>query len=618
MAYTKVKPPSYDKITMSQFFGADLRNAPSNVAKGRSPSIPNMIRDTKGNNKKRYGYETLLDLEGPFNGGHVLKLTSGDKVIIHDKNKIYSLNMTTFATTELYATANNAISSSQQINSKLYIMDGANYLVYDGTTVTKVGPTSYIPTIIIGRLYTGGGTALEPINLLQPKRIERFRGDGTNKTFPFTATNIDATTVTIQSLQAGGTFSPLVEGTDFTVNRTAGTFTLGTAKPTPVTGEDNLYVTYAKTITGYADRIEKNDIMKLYGLNGARDTLIVAGNPDFPHYDWYSKGNDPTYFGDTWYSVMGQDDAKIIGYQIINDKLVTLKDTEDAEATIRAFDYTNSVLSLKTQGSFQAAGALAKRSFASFDNEPLYVTTQKDISAITPSDVLGERFSQERSYYISPALAKEASLKDAYGIVHDGFYYLAVGDKIYILDSVQPIYEENTPYSNRQYECYYWTGIGARVLWVYDDRMYFGTADGKVKRFFNADDPGYLDDGEEFDCWFDTNEIYGSQVELQKTFTHLAVLLAAHQYTGCRIWFKIDGIWEMIFDYGEEANFVDFSNFDFSKHTFRTDDTPTLAGGDMDISEVLHTQIRFENSRNEPFGIYAAVLKYYTLGEYIV
>ena len=58
--YTKVKPPAYDKITMSQFYGADLRNAPSNVAKGRSPSIPNMIRDTKGNNKKRYGYETVM------------------------------------------------------------------------------------------------------------------------------------------------------------------------------------------------------------------------------------------------------------------------------------------------------------------------------------------------------------------------------------------------------------------------------------------------------------------------------------------------------------------------------------------------------------------------------
>ena len=158
---------------MSQFYGADLRNAPSNVMKGRSPSIPNMIRDTKGNNKKRYGYETLFTIDAPFNGGHVLKLVSWDKVIVHGGTKIYSVNMTTFEATELYATANNQISSSMQINSKLYITDGANFLVYDGTTVAKVSAAAYIPTIIAGRTYAGGGTAIEPINLLQKKRIER-------------------------------------------------------------------------------------------------------------------------------------------------------------------------------------------------------------------------------------------------------------------------------------------------------------------------------------------------------------------------------------------------------------------------------------------------------------
>ena len=78
MAYTKVKPPTYDKVTMSQFYGADLRNAPSNVMKGRSPSIPNMIRDTKGNNKKRYGYETLIDF-GIY-GSREYTITAGASV----------------------------------------------------------------------------------------------------------------------------------------------------------------------------------------------------------------------------------------------------------------------------------------------------------------------------------------------------------------------------------------------------------------------------------------------------------------------------------------------------------------------------------------------------------
>lgn len=621
--FNKVRPPTKKSITMGRFLGIDLRNAPSNVEAGRSPYCPNMIRDTVGSAKKRYGYKTLFSIDPPFNGGHTLKdISAGtEKVLVHGGKKIYSVDMTDFTTTELTADANDGISKSVQISGSLYILDGANYWTYDGTTLEKVSANAYIPTIIISRLYDGGGTVLEPVNLIQPKRIERFLGDNTNKTFQLTATNIDLDEVTVKSLQNDGTFSDLVENTDFTVNRALGTVTFGSIKPTPVTGEDNLYITYAKTITGYSDRVEKCDIMKLYGINGQRDTLVIAGHPELVNYDWHSKADDPTYFGDTWYSVIGQDDSRIVGYSILNDRLITHKDSTVSDSTIvRAFEYVSNTLILRVQGSYQATGALAKHSFASFDNEPLYVTTSRNISAITASDILGERFSQERSYYISSALEKESDLENAYGIRFEDYYMLAVNGKIYILDSIQPVYERNAPYSNRQYECYLWTGIGARVLWVHNEMLFFGTTDGDVKRFFTDNDTSenkYLDDDENFDCWFDTNEIYGSEPELKKMFTHLAVLLASYPRTGVKIWAKVEGIWEVFFDYDQSANFIDFNDIDFSEFTFRTDDTPTLAGGKMKLKRVLHTQLRFENSKDEPFGIYLAVLKYTSSGEYI-
>ncbi len=620
MAKFQVPPsPEMIPIYMSQFFGADLRNAPYNVSAGRSPECPNMRRDTKGVNRKRYGYETLFEVEGPINGGHVLKGLT-EKYIVHGGTKIYSVDYVDgeYVTTELYSDANDHISVSVQINGKLYILDGKTFLVYDGTQIKKVSDDAYIPTIIIARLYNGGGEILEPVNLIQPKRIERFTGDSTNKVFQLTANNIDADLVTIKSLKADGTFEDLVEGTDFTVDRTLGKFTLNEVKPTPVVGEDNLYVTYAKTVSGYADKVNKCDISILYGISGARNTLFVSGNSEFPHYDWHSKADNPTYFGDTFYSVVGQDSSKIIGYSIINDKLVTHKDTEESNSTLlRSGKYTDGKVVYSTDGSFQTAGALSKYSFAYFDNEPLYVTTENNVSAVTPSDVLGERFSQERSYYISSALAKEINLDISYALVYEGFYHLAVGDRIYLLDSTQPVREENSPYSNRQYESYYYTGIGAKVLWTFEGDLYFGTTDGKVKRFFNDHNRKYTDDGVPFNCWFDTYEIYGTRAEVKKTFRHIAVLLASHARTGCRIWFKIDGIWELFFDYDETANFLDFNDIDFSKFTFRTDDTPTVVGGKIKIKKVLHTQIRFENSRAEPFGIYFAVLKYTAGGEFI-
>src|SRR5574344_862966 len=228
MKFSRVSSPKPQKIVMSQFLGIDLRNAPYNVSEGRSPYCPNMIRDTRGVNKKRFGYETILEFDGPINGSHVLKGAT-DKLVVHAGTKMYGVVETT--KTELYSAAGNHFSVSKQINGKLYILDGTSYLVYDGTTIKKVSEDAYIPTIIIARLYNGGGEVLEPINLIQPKRIEKFTGDSTNKTFQLTATNIDADTVTIKSLKVDGTFDNLVENTDFTVNRTLGTFTLNATKP---------------------------------------------------------------------------------------------------------------------------------------------------------------------------------------------------------------------------------------------------------------------------------------------------------------------------------------------------------------------------------------------------
>ena len=164
-----------------------------------------------------------------------------------------------------------------------------------------------------------------------------------------------------------------------------------------------------------------------------------------------------------------------------------------------------------------------------------------------------------------------------------------------------------------------------------DGELYFGTASGYIKKFTDglyADDDAITTetvkvDGEDvttnlsYRCYWETPELYGSKAELKKTFKHLALLLTSYPYTGCRVWIKIDGIWEVLFDYDITANFFDFSDLRFDTMTFRTDDTPTVAGGKFTYKNALHTQLRFENSRPEPFGIYFAIIKYVLGGEYI-
>lgn len=629
-------------IRIKDFAGIDLRNAPSKVDLSRSPMCINMIRETVGNNRKRHGYETIITLDGQVNGFHKLKTAQLDKVLIHAGTKIYEYTESTEDVAVLYQSANNSFSVSRQISSKLYILDGANLLVYDGTTVSKAEDIAYVPLVSFAKSYAGDGTSLEPINLLTPKRREQFIGDDTHLTYQLGATEIDEDTVTIEVTNDSGGKDTLVENTDFTVDRTLGTFTLNAAKPTPSgAGTDNIFVTYSKTITGYADRIKKCDVCTLFGMNGQRDRIFVSGNPDFPNYDWYCKSNNPAYFGDTWYSVIGQDDSAIVGYSILNGNLITYKNgaANDGNVIIRQGIYDNNTNQIVFQivGNYEAAGALGKHTFATLKNEPMYLTTEKSIHAITPSDVLGERSSQERSYFISTELAKEENIEEAYGIEYNDFYMLATGDRIYILDTLQAAYERNTPYSNRQYEAYLWTGINARVLGEIGGRLFFGTADGKLKRFFNTDVGGFTDDGkttnktieidgqevttkESFPCYWETCEIYTGQSvdhsELKKTFRHLAVALNAYPHTGCRIWAKIDGVWEVLFDYDSSANYMDFSDIDFNDFSFRTDDTPTLVGGKFKVKKVLHVQFRFENSKPQPFSVLFAKTKYTIGNEY--
>jgi hypothetical protein len=609
--FTAPKPKAKLSENIETFLGADLSNGSNNVAKNRSPSCPNMIRSEVGKVEQRGGISLVKTYPAQINGVHFL-YGATTKKLVHHGTKI-SLDGDT--PTELYATASDSISISKQINGKLWILDGLKYLVYDGTTITAVENTGTIPVTLIARAPTGGGTVLEPINLIQKSQTVKFAGLASVTVYYLPYAALDADTLIIKKLKVDGTFDTLVEGTHFTVNRTLGTITFGTAPGvSPITGEDNIWVTFAKTFSGYADRINKCDVSILYGMNGARDRLFVTGNPSLPNYDYYSQLNDPTFFGDINYGVIGQDSSKIVNYSIVNDYLVTHKDNaeNDNNTNLRKGELINSKAVFTSQGSYQTSGALAKYSFANMENEPVYVTTEKNISAVTPSSVLGERFSQERSYYITRALEKETCLADSFGYVFDKFYFLACGSTIYVLDSLQYSVSKDRPLSHRQYECYYFPNISARILWEENGELHFGTADGKIKKFVarKADDEGVA-----ISAWWDTPFLDGKSFADKKTFVYIAVRLAVALLTGVRISVFVNGKWNILKDYTNEANFISFSNstvsLSNSKFSFRTDTSPKTLGSKIKEKNHDKVQFRFENSRlGDTFGLYKILIEY--------
>lgn len=637
--------PSSPKIytyEIGTFLGIDHYNQPSNVDKRRSPDAPNMMRDEVGKVRKRMGFQTLCKFPGAVNGVHGFQ----GKRLIHAGDKFYEAAEAdeTDETTETDETdetteaeentpdgwkiigsgLNDQRSTAFQLKGKLYLLDGQNFWVYDGETLSTVSENAYVPTIIISRNPSGGGTTYEPLNLLGRKWKESFLGQANISSYYLTTKELDDDKVEAEILQSDGTWKTLTEGKDFTVNRKTGCVTFNRDPgASPVTGYDNVHITAAKTRSGYADKIQKCRFGVLYGVGGSADRIFVSGNPDEPNLDYYSGYNDPTMFGDTSYSQLCQDDGEVMGYSVLGGKLAahltggqngrniivregTLDDSGNA-----VFKITNTLI---------GAEALGRYAFAATYKEPLFLS-RNGVFAITTEELTAEKFSQKRSLYLTNSLESEEGLEDAYAMVWRDFYLLAVpkSGRVYLLDTMQREYSKNEPYSNFQYECYYWTGIYARVLWSDEEALYFGRQDGSLCRFFNDVDQmeSYNDDGNPIQAYWETANIEGDLFYHNKTFRYLAVRLAAAVQTGVKIDVQKKGLWSQIFDAGAKARYLDFRQINFAKWSFSTDQTPRTLGGKIKIKKVDKVRFRLKNEElDEPFGLYGFALEFTEQGKY--
>lgn len=610
-------PASPSKYTMvvDTFRGVDLINSPTNVEKSRSPAAPNMIRDQVGKVRKRMGYRTVATApEGArVNGVHFL----GEERLLHAGAKLYRWEdgETGAVFTELGAMAD-ARSVSFRFDDRLYLLDGTEYRVYDGSTLAAVSAGAYVPTVVISRNPTGGGTAYEALNLLGTRWRESFLGTAEDKTYQLTADGLDETPVTAELLNADGEWVAKTEGTDFAVDREKGTVTFTTAPGvSPVTGHDNVRVTASKAREGYGGMVSACTVFAVYGVGGAADRVFLSGNAAKPGMDWYSAYDDPTYFPDTSYTQLSRDGARVAGYAILNNTLATfLQGSTDGRSVVvrtGSLDSDGEAL-FRITNTLIGEDAAAPGTFALAGKEPLFLT-ERGVYAITAEELTGEKYSQERSYYISAELEKAEDKAGARAIVWRDFYVLALGGTLYLLDLRQRSYEKNSPYSSFQYECYYFPDITARVLFQDGDALCFGQADGKLRRFgTNVDDPGcYNDDGAAIDAYWEFSDFDGQTFFRAKTFTGISVRLASAVLTGVRIFAQKQGLWSQVFDAKERARYLDWGYIDFAKFVFSADRTPRTLWGKIKLKKVDKVRFRLQNNAlNEPFGLYAFGLEW--------
>lgn len=604
--------PKTGIASVNNFRGDDLRNTAATVDKTRSPESLNMIRDEIGQVRKRMGYYLVKTYTGQINGAHHFE----NDVLIHAGDKLYKGNA-------VIGTMANARSQSWLLNDKLYLLDGVKFRTYDGTTLSDVAGSGYIPTTIISRNPDGsGGSAYEEINLLEPGFTNSFHLSATATTFQLTDDSLDSKAVTAKVMISSGKWVDKAEGTDFSVNRTTGVVTFASSvAASPLEGEDSVKITAYKTREGYADKINKCTISTLFGVNGAADRLFVAGHSDYPNQDRYSQMNDPTYFGDLSYSVLGQDNSAIMGYSIISDRLAAHKDaSEDGRNVIlRSGILTNDGdATFPIVSALQGEGCCCKQGCAYLGREPLFVT-RNGIYAITAEDITGEKYSQNRSSFLNSKLIKE-DLENAVCCIYNDFYLLAVpSGRVYALDSLQKTYSKNEPYSTFQYEGYVLDNINARVMWQIDGTLYFGDSNGKVWAFYTdkKEPNSYSDNGVAIKAYWDTPYFFGKVTHNKKSFNYLSLTLAPAPQTGVRVYGKIWGVWKILFEDFYTARFFDFKYLDFSKFTFSTDTSPRNIKKKLDVKYVDKLMLRLENDAiNEPFGIYDLSIEFMEGGHF--
>ena len=474
-----------------------------------------------------------------------------------------------YTKTTLYSGMNPKKSYSFIYNNIFYIKDGINYLKYDGTTCQPV--VGYVPTTSIGRKPLGGGTTYEDVNMLSPYRRNGFVGDGTNTIYYLDAKNIDneSPTVTVN----GVNLTPL---TEFTYDTTEGTITFATAPSEPYTdGQDNVFITYKKTVSGHADRIKKCTLLSVFD-----NRVFFSGNQDYPNTVWHSSLNDPSYCSDLDYYNEGLDLSPVKSMVAGNNALWVFKKPSQANTTVF---YHNPVIDSdygKIYPSTHSSISTGCISTGINFNDDIVFFSDRGMEAIN-GDVTTEQVLAHRSSLIDNKLLNETNYENMILEEWEGYLLIIIGNKVYLADSRAMFTNE----THKEYEFFYWElPISVTCTQVKDGVLYLGTSTGIYTLTNNASD-------REINAYWTTPEDEFNYPQYQKTTNK----------RGCVI--DMDGTSVSV------STKIDNNNFELI-NTYTTTKEYVVAR----IKKKKWKAIQLKFNSTKPFKLYSSTLESYVGG----
>ncbi|HJA49483.1 MAG TPA: hypothetical protein H9790_09245 [Candidatus Agathobaculum intestinipullorum] len=604
-AYQFPQPEVVQETVVSSFGGVDFRTHETKLPLSRSPDMQNMICDQNDYLVKRTGWQTQQTYGAPIYG--LFPLPDGNGCAVHAGKTLYT-RLSDGSQAALCSDMNEAFSQSFVMGGVLYLLDGKTFRAVQrsakgtGWEAVRVQDIAYVPTTTISAAPTGGGTSYEAVNLLTPKRINTFIGNGSATQFQVDSKELDNATVTAAVDNQTVTVS--------SVDRATGLVTLA-SPPANGNGLANVAITFSKTVSGNADKINRCRFAGLYG--GKNDTRVfLAGNPDEPACDWQSGLYDPTYFPDTGYTRMGTDAAAIVGYlkQYESQLIVKEGGAQESASYRRTFTLADDGTALYplSQGA-QGEGAVCPRSFASLNDLPMFLSA-RGVQGVFGTSVAEQRTIRSVSDAIVPKLEAEPGLENACAIVFEGKYYLAVNGHVYIADGAL-----TEPSGDPAW--FYWTNVPAQCFAVLENRLWFGTADGRLCRFSLPEEDGaYCDDDAPIDAYWRTPTLPLGDWGRMKTVRDVIPTLVPHSRSGATVQYESEDGKTLALS--RNMDLFSFKTLDFSRFSFRCVPGALSYRTRYRQHRMPLLAVRIGNDRiDEPFGLLALTIRW-TAGQTII
>lgn len=360
----------------------------------------------------------------------------------------------------------------------LYLLDGQNYLVYDGEEVSEVAGT--IPLTRMNALPSGsGGVAYQGVNYLSDYRKNSFIGDSSSLNYCLDAQPTDATGLEVYINGIKKESGVSLNGSVVTLNSPAG------APATP--GQDNVVIVFRKETDGYANYIKGCRLCKTFD-----NRVFVSGNDACKGVLFHSELDDPAYYADeSWYDD-GADNVAVKAIIASSDKLICIKD--NGGEGVKVYFHTSSLDSTlgriypKTESEIHLGAAAGGTNFR---DAVVYLSAQGLENII--SDEYSVRL-YHKSSLVDTKLMNEVNYAEAKMEVWNNYLCILINGKLYLADSRQV--------SEGEYEWYYWDNIGiavdgtlenATVLRQHSSELYFATADGQVCVFAGTHDDSLVE-----------------------------------------------------------------------------------------------------------------------------